>query len=93
MKDLSHLRYFLGLEVAYACQGYLVSQQEYTSDLINRACFNNTHIATTPIELHQQRSTSNGRPLSYPARYRQIVEPLVNLTISRPDVVPVRVLS
>ena len=38
MKDLGHLRYFLGLEVAYARRGYLVSQQKYISDILSRAC-------------------------------------------------------
>ena len=52
MKDLGHLRYFLGLEVAYARRGYLVSQQKYTSDILSRACLTDIRTAATPIELH-----------------------------------------
>ena len=51
MKDLGHLCYFLGLEVAYARRGYLVSQQKYISDILSRTCLTNLRTAATPIEL------------------------------------------
>ena len=35
MKDLDHLRYFLGLEIAQAERGILISQQNYSSDIID----------------------------------------------------------
>ena len=92
--QMGHLRDFLGLEVAYAQRGYLVSQQKYTSDLISRACLTDTRTAATPIELHHRLSSSDGELLSDPTRYRQIVGALVYLTISRPDIAyAVRVLS
>ena len=69
MKDLDHLRYFLGLEVAYAQRGYLVSQQKCTSDILSRACLNDTWTAATPIELHHRLSISDGKLLlGYPVR-------------------------
>ena len=37
MKDLCLLRYFLGIEVAYSSQNYLLSQQKYISDILKRA--------------------------------------------------------
>ena len=63
MKDLGHLRYFLRLEVAYTHQGYLFSQQKYTSNLISHACLIDTHTSATPIELYRQFSISDGEPL------------------------------
>ena len=68
MKDLSHLCYFLGLEAAYAHQGYLISLRKYTCNLINHACLTDSHIAVTLMELHQQLSTSDGEPLTYLTR-------------------------
>ena len=58
---MGHLQYFLGLEVANARQWYLVSQQKYTSDLINRACLIDMRIAATPI--------SDGESLINPIQY------------------------
>ena len=94
MKDLGHLRYFLGLEVAYAQRGYLVSQQKYTSDILSRACHTDTRTAVTPIELHHRLSSSDGELLQELMRYRQLVGAFVYLTIIRPDIsYTVRVLS
>ena len=94
MKDLGHLRYFLGLEVAYAQRGYLVSQQKYTSDILSRACLTNTQTAATPIEQHHRLSSSDSELLQEPTRYRQLVGALVYLTITRLDIsYVVRVLS
>ena len=94
MKDLGHLRYFLGLKVAYARCGYLVSQQKYIFDILSRNCLTDLRTAATPIELHHRLSTSDGELLPDPTRYREIVGALVYLTISRPDIAyAVRVLS
>ena len=94
MKDLDHLRYFLGLEVAYARRGYLVSQQKYISDILSRACLIDLRTTTTPIELHHRFSTFDDELLPNPTRYREIVGALVYLTISCPDIAyAVRVLS
>ena len=94
MKDLGHLRYFLGLEVAYTQRGYLVSQQKYTSDILSRACLTDTRAAATLIELHHRLSSSDDELLPELTRYRQLVGALVYLTITRPDIsYVVRVLS
>ena len=94
MKDLGHLRYFLGLEVAYARRGYLLSQQKYIYDILSRACLTDLRTTAIPIEHHHRLSTSDGELLPDPTRYRAIVGSLVYLTISRPDIAyVVRVLS
>ena len=82
MKDLGHLRYFLGLEVAYAQRGYLVSQQKYTFDILSRACLTDARTAATPIELHHWLSSSNGELLPEPTRFRHLVGALIYLTIT-----------
>ena len=37
MKDLGFLRYFLDIELAYSFRGYLLSQQKYIADFLERA--------------------------------------------------------
>ncbi|XP_039115787.1 uncharacterized mitochondrial protein AtMg00810-like [Dioscorea cayenensis subsp. rotundata] len=86
MKDLGPIRYFLGLEVVYSRQGYLVSQQKYISDIFRRADITNLRTASTPIELHHWISSSDGELLPDPTRYRELVGALVYLTMTQPDI-------
>ena len=37
MNDWSFLRYFSDIEIAYSSRGYLLSQQKYIADLLDRA--------------------------------------------------------
>ena len=69
-------------------------QQKYIYDILSLACLTDLRTAATPIELHHRLSTTDGELLPYPTRYRKIVDALVYLTISRPDIAYViRVLS
>ncbi|XP_068663020.1 uncharacterized mitochondrial protein AtMg00810-like [Aristolochia californica] len=86
MKDLGYLRYFLGIEVAYSSEGYILSQSKYISDVISRAGLTDDRIMDSPIELNHRLSSTDGELLSDVTRYREVVGSLVYLTITRPDI-------
>ena len=86
IKDLGRLRYFLGLEIAQADRGILISQQKYTSDIIASAALTDTRTTDTPLELHSKLLPTDGAPLADPTRYRQLVGQLVYLCLTRPDI-------
>jgi hypothetical protein len=39
VKDLGHLKYFLGIEVARSPQGIALSQRKYVLDLVRQVCW------------------------------------------------------
>ena len=86
MKDLGPLRYFLGIEVAYSPRGYLLSQSKYVANILKQARLTDNKTVDTPIEVNAKYYSSNGVPLTDPTLYRTIVESLVDLTITRPDI-------
>ena len=94
MTDLGPLRYFLGITISSHPDGYRLSQQWYTLDLLARYGLTDTRTAATPMKLHLQLRASDGVPLSDPSRYRHLVGSLVYLTVTRPDIShAVRILS
>ncbi|RDX80646.1 putative mitochondrial protein, partial [Mucuna pruriens] len=77
MKELSHLTYFLGLEVRYHPKGIFLNQKKYIQDLVQLARLtNSTHIDTS----------LEGDILDDPTLYRKVVGSLVYVTITHPDI-------
>jgi hypothetical protein len=77
MSDLGPLSYFLGIKVTSAPDGYYLSQRKYIHDHL---------FVETPMELHTRLHATNGIPLEDPTRYRHLVNSLVYLGITRPDI-------
>jgi hypothetical protein len=86
MKDLSSLRYFLGIEVAYSPRGYLLSRSKYVANILERTRLTNKKTINIFIEVNTRYSSSNGLLLPNPTLYRTIVGSSVYLTITRPDI-------
>ncbi|XP_068667636.1 uncharacterized mitochondrial protein AtMg00810-like [Aristolochia californica] len=86
MKDLGYLRYFLGIEVAYSPEGYILSQSQYISEVINRAGLTDDRIMDSPIEVNHRLSPTDGELLSDVTRYREVVGSLVYVTVTCPNI-------
>jgi histone deacetylase 1/2 len=88
LKDLGDLHYFLGIEVKKVCNGILLTQQKYTSDLLNRVGMESCKPMNTPMSSIDKLSVYDGDPLGPKdiTEYRSIVGALQYLTLTRPDI-------
>ncbi|XP_065617367.1 uncharacterized mitochondrial protein AtMg00810-like [Quercus suber] len=86
MKDLGHLSYFLGLEIAYSTDGLYISQVKYAFELLSRAGITDSKIIDTPVELNAHLTPSGGKPWSNPSLYKCLVGSLIYLTVTCPDI-------
>ena len=86
MKDLGYLQYFLGIETTYSPGGYLLFQLKYVADILERARLTNNKTVDTLINVNARYSSSDSLPLTDLTLYCTIVESLVYLTITRPDI-------
>lgn len=94
MSDLGHLRYFLGVEIISTSEGFYLFQEKYIQDLLDRASLTVQHTVETPMERNVHLQPINGEPLADSIRYRHLIESLVYLGITRPDIShPVHILS
>ncbi|XP_026460030.1 uncharacterized protein LOC113360781 [Papaver somniferum] len=86
MKDLGLLRYFLGIEVDKSFNGYFISQVKYATYILQRAGLTDSNTVDTPLELNVKLNSYEGKALSNPTLYRQLVGSLNYLIITRPDI-------
>jgi histone deacetylase 1/2 len=88
LKDLGELHYFLGIEVKKAQEGILLTQQKYTSDLLQRVGMAHCKSVNTPMSSTDKLSVHDGDPLGPKdvTEYRSIVGALQYLTLTRPDI-------
>jgi hypothetical protein len=59
---------------------------KYIADILEWARLTDNKTVDTPIEVNARYSSSDGLPLTNPTLYRTIVESLIYLTITRPDI-------
>ncbi|XP_065622772.1 uncharacterized mitochondrial protein AtMg00810-like [Quercus suber] len=86
MKNLGHLSYFLGLEITRSIDGLYITQAKYAFNLLSRAGLIDSKTVDTPVELNAHLTPSGGKPLSNLSLYRRLVDSLVYLTVTRPDI-------
>nr|KYP52091.1 hypothetical protein KK1_026001 [Cajanus cajan] len=85
-KDLSKLRYFLGIEVAQSKNGIVISQRKYALDILEETGLMNSKPVDTHMDPNAKLLPSQGEPFLDPERYKKLVGKLNYLTITRPDI-------
>lgn len=87
IKDLGHMKYFLGLEIARSDAGIYLYQHKYCLDILKDTCMLAAKPSLIPIEQNHNLQKSTYPPLtgSDIKLFRRLVGRLIYLTITRPD--------
>ncbi|RDX91036.1 hypothetical protein CR513_27038, partial [Mucuna pruriens] len=85
-KDLGHLKYFHGIEVAQSKEGIVISQRKYALDILQETSMSNCRPVDSPMNPNMKLMVKQGEPYSNPGRYRRLVGKLIYLTIIRLDI-------
>jgi hypothetical protein len=88
LKDLGSLSYFLGIEVKKTADGLYLTQDKYTTNLLQHAGMLSCKPAPTPLATTGKLSVHEGEVLSPidATKYRSIVGALQYLTLTHPDI-------
>ncbi|XP_020272256.1 uncharacterized protein LOC109847439 [Asparagus officinalis] len=86
MKELGHLKHFLGLEVDRTQEGKILCQQKYSKDLLKRFGMLECKPISTMMEPNAKMCAHEGKDLKYATMYQKLVGSLIYLTLTRPDI-------
>jgi hypothetical protein len=85
IKDLGSLRHFLGMEVARSKKGLVLTQRNYTLDLLKETGLEGARPANTPMECNLKLGSAKGDPVDM-GSYQRLIGKLIYLAHTRPDV-------
>ena len=83
LKDLGHLKFFLGLEITRSVASIVVCQRNYTLHLLEEFGFLASKPHSTPMNLRVAFQKDGGELLVDPTPYHRLVGRLLNLAITR----------
>ncbi|RVW67518.1 Retrovirus-related Pol polyprotein from transposon RE1 [Vitis vinifera] len=79
MKDLGHLKYFLGIEVSRSSEGIFLSQRKYALDLLQETGMSGCQPVNTPIEEGLKLCVEPNQVSTDKGRYQRLVGRLMYL--------------
>ena len=85
-KNLGPLKYFLGIEIAKASKGLLITQQKYILDILEDTELLNCHTNDTPIEVNHKLTLKEDDPSIEKTAYQKLIGRLLYLSHTRPDI-------
>ncbi|RVX03816.1 Retrovirus-related Pol polyprotein from transposon RE1 [Vitis vinifera] len=85
MKDLGHLKYFLGIEVSRSSEGIFLSQRKYVLDLLQETGMSGCQPVNTPIDKGLKLCVKPNQVSTDKGRYQRLVGRLMYLAHTRPD--------
>ncbi|KAF5451074.1 hypothetical protein F2P56_031373 [Juglans regia] len=86
VKDLGHLKYFLGVEAHHLPEGLLLLQSQYIFNLLQRTKMLDAKHVSSPMSSSQKLSLFSGATYPDPSNYRSIVGALQYLSLTRLDI-------
>lgn len=84
MKDLSAVKYFLGLEIDRSSADFFVSQKKYVVELIEEFGLTSATPLKLPMDIHLRLTPKTGNALKDPHLYQRLLGKLIYLTITAP---------
>ena len=85
LKDLHELHYFLGIEVIRTPVGILICQRHYVLNLLYKFGLTKCKPVFTPIDQNLKIDADSSTAMCDPTKYRQMIDNLIYLTITQPD--------
>jgi len=86
IKDLGLAGYFLGIEIARSKTETLLNQRKHVLDILSDAGLTGAKPAKFPLPNELKLSTEQGNVLTNPESYRRVIDRLLYLTLTRPDI-------
>lgn len=86
IKDLGHVRYFLGLEIIRGTNGMHINQRKYVLDILADTGLLGSKPADTPLPKGHKFFEKQSIEMNDPQKYTRLIGRLLYLNFTRPDI-------